>query len=125
MDVLSTYEAVVVERASIDEAYVDLTEHVKLYLDKVVADPERDPIACLNAIDTKYLECSFPFGFESWTAWFEHLKSTEMIQFEDVKLAVGAEIVGKMREAILEKTGFKCSAGIAHNKVLLIMGTCS
>ena len=120
MDVLSSYDAVVIERASIDEAYVDLTQHVKLYLEKKFPNPENDPIACLNAIDKTYLEGSFPFGFESSTAWFEHLESTELIQFEDVKLAVGAEIVGRMRKDILEKTGFKCSAGIAHNKVMLM-----
>ena len=33
-------------------------------------------------------------------------------------LAMGALIIQKAREAIKEKTGFSCSAGIAHNKVL-------
>ena len=31
---------------------------------------------------------------------------------------MGAVIVEEMRAAVWEQTGFRCSAGIAHNKVL-------
>ena len=36
----------------------------------------------------------------------------------NLNLAIGAIVVNEMRDAVLEKTGFTCSAGIAHNKVL-------
>lgn len=36
------------------------------------------------------------------------------------RLVVGAMIVERIRSAILEKTDFHCSAGIAHNKVCMI-----
>jgi nucleotidyltransferase/DNA polymerase involved in DNA repair len=36
---------------------------------------------------------------------------------QDKKLAVGAMISEEMRAAVYEETGFRCSAGIAHNKV--------
>ncbi|XP_048203661.1 DNA polymerase eta isoform X3 [Perognathus longimembris pacificus] len=36
----------------------------------------------------------------------------------DVRLTVGAVIVEEMRAAIERQTGFQCSAGISHNKVL-------
>ncbi|XP_023575363.1 DNA polymerase eta isoform X2 [Octodon degus] len=36
----------------------------------------------------------------------------------DLQLTVGAVIVEEMRAAIERKTGFQCSAGISHNKVL-------
>lgn len=36
----------------------------------------------------------------------------------DIKLLIGASIVSEMREAIKEKTGFECSAGIAHNRLM-------
>ena len=35
----------------------------------------------------------------------------------NLNLAVGAIVASEMREAVFEKTGFTCSAGIAHNKV--------
>ncbi len=36
----------------------------------------------------------------------------------DRRLLAGAELVNKMRAAVWEQTGFRCSAGIAHNKML-------
>ena len=33
------------------------------------------------------------------------------------RLAVGAVIAEEMRAAVYSETGFRCSAGIAHNKV--------
>ena len=36
---------------------------------------------------------------------------------EGLSLAVGALVAMEMRQAVLEGTGFTCSAGIAHNKV--------
>ena len=35
----------------------------------------------------------------------------------DRLLAAGAAICEEMRKAVLDQTGYKCSAGIAHNKV--------
>ena len=36
----------------------------------------------------------------------------------DLKLYLGAVLVEKMRLAVFEKTGYKCSAGISVNKML-------
>lgn len=36
---------------------------------------------------------------------------------EELQLFVGALIVEEMRAAVEEHTGFRCSAGISHNKV--------
>lgn len=41
-------------------------------------------------------------------------------EFQDnclLRLAIGAMMVEKLRESIFRKTGFRCSAGIANNKV--------
>lgn len=35
----------------------------------------------------------------------------------ELQLAVGALIVEEMRAAVEKHTGFRCSAGISHNKV--------
>ena len=42
---------------------------------------------------------------------------------EERCLAVGALIATEMRRAVWEEAGFSCSAGIAHNKVLLVSTT--
>lgn len=36
----------------------------------------------------------------------------------DVKLLIGSSIVNEIRAAVKAKTGYDCSAGIAHNKIL-------
>lgn len=41
-------------------------------------------------------------------------------EFQDsclLRLTIGAMMVEKLRESIFIKTGFRCSAGIANNKV--------
>lgn len=42
---------------------------------------------------------------------------SELDDVNTKKLAVGAVVVEEMRAAVYAKTGFRCSAGIAHNKV--------
>ena len=39
----------------------------------------------------------------------------------DKRLAVGAVIAEEMRAAVYNETGFRCSAGIAHNKVTIFL----
>ena len=41
----------------------------------------------------------------------------EVCGVENQRLAVAAQIVEEMRAAVYKDTGFRCSAGIAHNKV--------
>ncbi len=107
-----------VERASVDEAYIDLTEVVEA---RLAAGPSTsapwDPVRALKAIDKDFLENNFVLGSNSTQEWLEGITCNEMTPIFDAKLAIGAEIVGQMRRAVFEKTGFRCSAGIAHNKV--------
>lgn len=51
-------------------------------------------------------------GMKTWLEDCESIYNTPSL-----KLAIGAMIVEEMRDAVLAETGFKCSAGIAHNKV--------
>lgn len=58
--------------------------------------------------------------FKGVQSWLEHIQtddSDDMQQQHDKKLAVGALITERMRAAVYEQTGFRCSGGIAHNKV--------
>ncbi|CAL8255989.1 unnamed protein product [Lota lota] len=124
----------VIERASIDEAYMDLTDAVQLRLKNMTEGERMDP---------GLLRTTFIHGFPLAQASPEQGVSSESLDKEEqrsrglqqwletippapsegrgsaeLQLAVGAAIVEEMRAAVEQHTGFRCSAGISHNKVL-------
>lgn len=52
---------------------------------------------------------------ELFKAWVDVLKNNQ----DYFRLAIGAVIANNMRQAVREKTGFSCSAGVGPNKVSL------
>lgn len=118
IDVMAQYCACV-ERASIDEAYLDLTAEVERRLnDYLVIKPEDLPntvVAGLDNIkDAQAKEKSQ--GIEEWLCQVNDV--TDIDSNYKKRLTVGALIVEEMRAAIFHDTKFRCSAGISHNKVL-------
>ncbi|XP_076375995.1 DNA polymerase eta isoform X2 [Megalopta genalis] len=108
-----------IERASVDEAYLDITDIVEK---NISTNPT--PEALINRLSNTFVvgfsevgkndENERSSGLRSWI-------SDIFEEFEDVqaqKLAVAGIIVEELRADILAKTGFKCSAGIAQNKIL-------
>ena len=113
MDVLMKFEAVVVERASIDEAYLDLTEAV------------RKRLGCVA-------------GSEGGGGWGEESDESELDcenlspEVKDQTLFVGVaqprwlcscllegvKIVTEIRAEVLRVTGYTLSAGLSENKLL-------
>lgn len=51
------------------------------------------------------------------SAWLEEVYGGELHDQSLHRLASAAALVEEMRSAVFEKTGFRCSAGISHNKV--------
>ncbi|XP_034041445.1 DNA polymerase eta [Thalassophryne amazonica] len=123
----------VIERASIDEAYMDLTAAVQQRL-KNMTDKQIDP----HLLRTTYIQ-GYPRhsteqqeSTEDAVSDKEEQRSRGVQQWlmslldpalgdqksADLHLAVGALIVEDMRAAVEKDTGFRCSAGISHNKVL-------
>ncbi|XP_056326537.1 DNA polymerase eta [Danio aesculapii] len=114
----------VIERASIDEAYMDLTASVQ----------ERLKNTSVQDITAQQLKNTHIQGFPTQQEnahldrdaqraaglqqWLDLLSSGTESSSADLHLAVGALIVEQMRAAVEEHTGFRCSAGISHNKVL-------
>ncbi|KAL1458184.1 hypothetical protein WDU94_008352 [Cyamophila willieti] len=112
----------VVERASIDEAYIDLTDVVQ------------DRMESIGQISVDQLANTFVVGFgpnnndedarkSGLSEWLDQIYNGEdtslMDNTEDfLELAVAGVIVEEIRAAVLSKTQFHCSAGIAHNKCL-------
>ncbi|KAL5009243.1 hypothetical protein ScPMuIL_014824 [Solemya velum] len=111
-----------VERASIDEAYIDLTEEVAT---RMKTSPQRE-------VDIGKLANTFIIGHDDvkddineeearrdgLQTWLDVCQEGCDFSLNDSRLAVGAVIVEEIRAAVYEQTGFRCSAGIAHNKVL-------
>ncbi|XP_077018001.1 DNA polymerase eta isoform X2 [Tamandua tetradactyla] len=123
MEVMSQFA--VIERASIDEAYVDLTSAVRERLQKL----EGQPISA-DLLPSTYIE-GWPQGPTAAEGTFqkEEMRKQGLFQWldslrmdnttsPDLQLTVGAVIVEEMRAAIERQTSFQCSAGISHNKVL-------
>ncbi|XP_041468176.1 DNA polymerase eta-like [Lytechinus variegatus] len=107
-----------VERASVDEAYVDVTDQVQTRLAQMenqgqVLDPEQLPQTFIAGHDVAEegvdIEDVRKRGLETW------LTSSDI---ERKRLGVGALIAEEMRAAVYDELGFRCSAGISHNKML-------
>ncbi|XP_053657779.1 DNA polymerase eta [Anopheles marshallii] len=121
-DVLKSFTPLI-ERASVDEAYLDITERVlsrirEMNEGKFQLLPEK-------------LANTFAVGYENIGEFVKKLSNTfdagsaenntpDRLEYKksDIKLLVGASIVNEIRAAVKEKTGYECSAGIAHNKIL-------
>jgi nucleotidyltransferase/DNA polymerase involved in DNA repair len=90
-----------IERASVDEFYLDLTDAV---------------------------EAEIPNNAYALTGWgqgtlfcdeYDHVSETvPIVAEEDVYLAAGTRLVWKIRQAVKDELGLTCSAGIAENKFL-------
>ncbi|CAF3641958.1 unnamed protein product [Rotaria socialis] len=102
-----------VEKASIDEAYVDLTDDVQKLKD------ENFPLT-INDFSTTHLA-----GFTTKTEderieilgkWLKDCQLDD--EQRNLDLVFGAYLVERIRKKIKDETGFFCSAGIARNKIL-------
>ncbi|CAH1179620.1 unnamed protein product [Phaedon cochleariae] len=105
-EVLQTFTPLL-ERASVDEAYLDITNVVKK---RIMENSE--PLLTIDKIPNTYV-----VNYD--TADFLHnLKIDSSFCHSNQQLAFGGMIVEEIRKEVFEKTGYQCSAGIAHNKIL-------
>ncbi|XP_019877684.2 DNA polymerase eta [Aethina tumida] len=104
-EVLQTFTTLL-ERASVDEAYLDITQEVNR---KIEAECKQIPVDKMRNTHIVGQETS-DFLINSYSDR-EYCES-------NYKLAVGGLIAEEIRAAVFQKTGYKCSAGIAHNKPL-------
>ena len=100
-----------VEKASIDEAYLDLTEDVqRLKETKPTFTVEDFPTTHLAGSTTK----SEDERKERLNVWLKDQSSEDERNYD---LVLGGYLVEQIRKKIKEETGFFCSAGVARNKV--------
>ena len=100
-----------VERASIDEAYLDLTKLVEERL------REGRKVTPEQVANTHLGGGKGEGRGEMMRAWLEEAQE-EGASPGDVRLALGAVLVEELRQEVFKVTGFRCSAGIAHCKTL-------
>jgi DNA polymerase eta len=113
-----------VEKASVDEVFLDLSAHVhsillERYPELALPAPYDDQSEHLPPPPTTALD---------WQAdALIDLDSTETEDddpdWDDIAILIGSEIVRGVRQAIWEKLKYTCSGGIAHNKMLSKLGS--
>ena len=97
-----------VERASIDEAYLDLSALVDSRL-------ARGETVSVDQLPNTWLGGEPGHSRETLEAWCEQAAEEES---DDMRLAVGAKIMEEVRAEVFRRTQFRCSAGISHCKTL-------
>ncbi|XP_063531316.1 DNA polymerase eta [Cydia strobilella] len=110
--VLQTFTPLL-ERASIDEAYLDITAPIK----------ERLKTLNISTINSDMMPNTFALGYDSIEQFISdvHNYGCDSIDFDHDHarmLLAGAVLVSEIRAAVFRETGYTCSAGIAHNKIL-------
>ena len=95
----------VVEKASIDEAYLDVTERVQ--------ELRRNLSSASEAAGEDF--AAWPTPESSDSAVYGQI---DLANENDLRLLLGAKICQQARAAVTAHTSFTCSGGISHNKML-------
>ncbi|XP_001985566.2 DNApol-eta [Drosophila grimshawi] len=118
------------ERASVDEAYLDITETVNQRVQQLETGS--------LALKPEELVNSYAVGYENIGDYVNKItkrfanpyvdderfmlaydaNDLPAVRQSDLRLLIGACIAGEVRAAVKAETGYECSAGIAHNKIL-------
>ncbi|XP_055914188.1 DNA polymerase eta [Eupeodes corollae] len=121
------------ERASVDEAYLDITAEVNKRMENMNAGT--------FFLQPEILVNTFAVGYENIGLYISEITSkisnpcdddefslsydvddTPAVRKSDLRLLIGAAICSEIRAAVKRETSFECSAGIAHNKILAKLG---
>ena len=113
-----------VEKASVDEVFLDLSSHVHSILlerypelglpapyDDVTENLPRPPTSALDWQANALVDLDTDETEEDDPDW------------DDIAMLIGSEIVRGVRAVIREKLKYTCSAGICHNKMLSKLGS--
>ena len=112
-----------VEKASVDEVFMDLSAHVhsillERYPELSGPPPYDDPTENLPTPPTTALD----WKADALVDLDEGQTEDDDPDWDDVAILVASEIVRDVRAAIREKLGFTCSGGISRNKMLAKLG---
>jgi DNA polymerase eta len=115
----------IAEKASIDESFLDLSRDIyERLIEEYPYLREED-----RELEEKYL----PMPPKMKLEWYgSHLvekdklpdeeEEEEDVDWDDVVMSMGAQIVADARRKVFERLGYTCSAGIASNKMMAKLG---
>ncbi|KAH8305804.1 hypothetical protein KR059_011044, partial [Drosophila kikkawai] len=118
------------ERASVDEAYLDITETVNLRMQQMQSGAfALKPQELFNTFAVGYTSIgdyvnkitkrfANPYVDDERFALSYDQNDLPAVRQSDIRLLIGASVAGEVRAAVKNETGYECSAGIAHNKIL-------
>lgn len=112
-----------VEKASIDEVFLDLSAHVHSVLLERFPElsnppPYDDPTEALPLPPVSALDWQADALVD-----LDEEEETQDPDWDDVAILIGSEVVRSVRAEIRKKLGYTCSAGIASNKLLSKLGS--
>ncbi|TMW49602.1 hypothetical protein DOY81_005320 [Sarcophaga bullata] len=119
------------ERASVDEAYLDITDAVNKRLQKMnegtfILQPKElvntyavgfPTIGEFVTKITSNFICN-PGADNDELHRIFHENDIPAVRQSNIRLLIGASIASEIRNAVKLETSYECSAGIAHNKIL-------
>lgn len=110
----------VVEKASVDEAYLDVSELVDERMDSEFPDWRQWNEQVPADVELSWDDLGHPAIITSSSSCEEEEEGEEKenLTLEDVQIWIGALIAKELREEIKEALGYTCSIGIAPNKTL-------
>jgi DNA polymerase eta len=113
------------EKASVDEVFLDLSSLVYATLSQRYPELQKAPatddkITPLPAPPTTALDWSPDDGLVDLD---ENETEEDDPDWDDIAMQIGAEIIRSVRAAVWEKLTYTCSAGIARNKMMAKLGS--
>ncbi|KKF92465.1 N-acetyltransferase eso1 [Ceratocystis platani] len=112
-----------VEKASIDEVFIDLSAQIQ-------AELLRNHPELQQALETGQQQLSLPNSEDIALDWAEdeviplsEEDEQQAIDWDDVALCIGARIVRELRLKIFQELKYTCSGGVSVNKLLSKLGS--
>lgn len=123
-DVLPAPPVQRVEKASVDEVFLDLSAQIHTVLLERYPElngpaPYDDPTECLPRPPTTALD----WNTDALVDLDSDQTEDDDPDWDDITMLIGSEIVRSVRATIRERLKYTCSAGIARNKMIAKLGS--